>query len=918
MESSTNILPKRGAANVNRRKSAFLGAAMAAQMSSSAHFDASALRSKNALQIQGGAAASQRIAMGGASKANFSMVGHSSAAVNSKSMAGVMDRVAPTPAATVTVLDEEGNDVTPISLIQNKSAHYKHPMMQGVDMFASTMKESVSDVLNDLESMNMASWNSSSFGGRRSVSNSSRASDISDNEDDSASAASSEDSGERVHQTIQHSENMGSTDGLSKNKADAAHEGTKMVHIRLTETETVVLINLPSLAVCSDFLEDLATVKANNARYSQLCITKANNENYVDHGMQTINATKKNKDVQASGPTYTSSECQVTQWGIYDALNQSGLANLRHDDHHEAQLGTEDRAANSSHSTTAMSNQNALSQMLAASESIAGMRSNFAVSSVVGNSMSVDGSESDRFSVVGTGAGGVGNESESVMDRLIDGGEREAAMLACLNQDNLKASLLIMERAVVGNNYESKLMMYRNIVKPDPAAMASSKLTRNPEFGGEEFEDDGEEEEEMEEEVYGSNIPTLTILWSYRCDLTRGRSVAYMSWNKENEDILAVAYGENKHSSSPSLGLILCWSLKNPEWPERIYRSSQPVTALDFSKFTPNLLAAGFLDGKIAIYDVRQASDVPVLDNNNIAGKHRDPIWELKWIEREQGLGDDHSKGESLISISTDGRVCQWQIRKGFEHTDLMVLKRVTKKNPDQQTSAGGATAGHSPARQGSGGGGESGGSHAKPAAFISRQAGGLCFDFNPTDRNIYLLGTEDGHIHRCSISYNEQYLQTQFGHTGPVYKVKWSPFLPNVFLSCSSDWTVRLWDVEDDSAIFKFQSGKNAITDIAWSPTNSTIFSCVSCDGRLEVWDLKHSVLDPVVVHTVLDRQLTSILFGSKSPCILVGDDSGSVSVFTLKKPSFKKGDVDTGGEDQAAILENVLRTRGVDSASK
>jgi hypothetical protein len=36
-----------------------------------------------------------------------------------------------------------------------------------------------------------------------------------------------------------------------------------------------------------------------------------------------------------------------------------------------------------------------------------------------------------------------------------------------------------------------------------------------------------------------------------------------------------------------------------------------------------------------------------------------------------------------------------------------------------------------------------------------------------------YLVGTEDGTIHKCSCSYNEQYLDTYRAHTGPVYKVK-------------------------------------------------------------------------------------------------------------------------------------------------
>ncbi|KAJ1532456.1 hypothetical protein HK096_006695 [Nowakowskiella sp. JEL0078] len=42
---------------------------------------------------------------------------------------------------------------------------------------------------------------------------------------------------------------------------------------------------------------------------------------------------------------------------------------------------------------------------------------------------------------------------------------------------------------------------------------------------------------------------------------------------------------------------------------------------------------------------------------------------------------------------------------------------------------------------------------------------------------------------------------------------------------------------------------------------------------------------LDPVIVHTVLDRALTSILFSSKSSVVLIGDDTGSANVYKLKK---------------------------------
>jgi WD40 repeat protein len=51
------------------------------------------------------------------------------------------------------------------------------------------------------------------------------------------------------------------------------------------------------------------------------------------------------------------------------------------------------------------------------------------------------------------------------------------------------------------------------------------------------------------------------------------------------------------------------------QWPERIYHSPHGVTAVDFSIGTPNLLAVGYHNGTIAIYNVQSKSNVPVLDS---------------------------------------------------------------------------------------------------------------------------------------------------------------------------------------------------------------------------------------------------------------------------------------------------------------
>ena len=55
-----------------------------------------------------------------------------------------------------------------------------------------------------------------------------------------------------------------------------------------------------------------------------------------------------------------------------------------------------------------------------------------------------------------------------------------------------------------------------------------------------------------------------------------------------------------------------CWSIKNPEYPERVYKTSSGITALDFSVQNPNLLAVGMYNGTIAVYNVRFSSQLAV------------------------------------------------------------------------------------------------------------------------------------------------------------------------------------------------------------------------------------------------------------------------------------------------------------------
>uniref|UniRef100_A0A8C3DX98 Dynein axonemal intermediate chain 4 n=1 Tax=Corvus moneduloides TaxID=1196302 RepID=A0A8C3DX98_CORMO len=435
---------------------------------------------------------------------------------------------------------------------------------------------------------------------------------------------------------------------------------------------------------------------------------------------------------------------------------------------------------------------------------------------------------------------------------------RECLSEAILTSEKLKQDLVVMERILMENIFQPKLAVYRQI----PVLIEGEE---------EEDEEEKKDEKKQEETSFKSSAlsdvnqspaeaaaPSLEQLWSYRCDLTSGHSVSSMAWNKVNPDLLAVGYREFV-SQDQKGGLACCWSLKNPMWPERIFRCEHGVTAVDFSLASPNLLAVGMANGHVAIYDVRSRNAAALLDSSASLNKHTGPVWQLRWVEQDRGAtGGD--KKERLMCISGDGRMTQWFIQQRLDCFDVMTIKRTQsrkKKLPGERER--------------------------KSEAPISQQAAGMCFDFHPEDTDIFLAGTEEGHIHLCSCSGQEQILGTYRGHKGPVYKVAWNPSSTDMFLSCSADWSILLWHRDSHIPLLTFTSVTAFVHDIKWAPKSALIFAAVN-ERRVEIWDLSVSIFNPVLSCAASpEGNLSSILFAKNAECLLLGDSCGQVGVWQL-----------------------------------
>jgi len=373
-------------------------------------------------------------------------------------------------------------------------------------------------------------------------------------------------------------------------------------------------------------------------------------------------------------------------------------------------------------------------------------------------------------------------------------------------------------------------------------------------------------------DMYSDEIGSLLPLWKWNTEHSKKKAVTAISWNKQYHDFFAVGYGSYNFTKQKS-GLICCYSLKNPSMPvcqpEYTIHTKTGIMCLDFHPQHSYLLAVGDYSGCVKVYDLRNKVQKPIYCSTVKNGRHTEPVWQVRWAPDLENSG----RNLHFYSISSDGRVTQWSLTKNdLEYKNISILNLVNKTSDKTD------------------------------AASLNGFAGGICFDFNPKRDHIYLVGTEEGTIHQCSVDYSSQYLHTYFGHKMPVYAVKWNNWHKNIFVSGSADWTVKLWREGLSSPIMSFDLG-SSVGDVGWAPFSSTVFAAVTSDGKVQVYDLSVNKNEPLCNQSIVKKaKLTHISFNSEDPIVNVGDDKGLI--FTLKlSPNLRKvPDLTPPAEDEPA----------------
>ncbi len=206
--------------------------------------------------------------------------------------------------------------------------------------------------------------------------------------------------------------------------------------------------------------------------------------------------------------------------------------------------------------------------------------------------------------------------------------------------------------------------------------------------------------EDPSDEYKDNGYGTLLPLWTFSNERTKKLAVTALKFNPLYSDLFTVGYGSCNFPVLCSLhtnfserfecltddflkqgeGLMLCYSLKNPSYPEFMFETESGVMCVDVHPTYPYLICVGLYSGHVGVYNMLQTNQVSTrnvtyrlefsesglrlvvkqgpLTMCTAEEKHADPVWQINWQK------DDIDTNLVFFSISSDGYVLSWTLVK--------------------------------------------------------------------------------------------------------------------------------------------------------------------------------------------------------------------------------------------------------------
>ena len=422
-----------------------------------------------------------------------------------------------------------------------------------------------------------------------------------------------------------------------------------------------------------------------------------------------------------------------------------------------------------------------------------------------------------------------------------------------------------------------------------------------------------------------------------------------VAWNAPGT-VVAAAYGKLDRNDWQRCPSMLCtWSLfrrnLDPKKADVAIELPDCLTCLAFHPEDPSLLAGGSFNGDVLLWRIGEKGD-PLLGKSVLTNyTHHEPVQHLQWTrDPRQSAGAKASGvggGYVLASVSADGKMLLWSASNQlktptggflissalFAATDRDGDGKITQEEVMAAQHAaqtadleGGATLSFNSEDPTSFVIGLEAGqlykgsllaNELRSAPAILREHAELPWSMaaaalltrvpqasyhrlkSKIEKDAMLARAREvgvAHVFDAAPPPRELYASpltfSYHPHAGPVYAARFSPFHRNVFLSASTDGSLRLYNQLQPNAFHVTEPSAAPLLSAAWSPARPLVFAAAASNGDLYIYDLKRSKGKPEVTLKVTSNKaaVTACAFNPKSPELLAtADAQGMIKIWRL-----------------------------------
>ncbi|KAI9245500.1 WD40-repeat-containing domain protein [Helicostylum pulchrum] len=376
------------------------------------------------------------------------------------------------------------------------------------------------------------------------------------------------------------------------------------------------------------------------------------------------------------------------------------------------------------------------------------------------------------------------------------------------------------------------------------------------------------------DENSGKHVKFVCEFWDEKW--CKNRSVTDVNWSLKYPELVVSSYNKNPLAPNEPDGVALVWNEHLLDRPEFVFHSQSDVLSVMFSKFHPNYIIGGTYSGQIVLWDTR-AKSLPVLKTPLSAGGHTHPVYSIEMV----GTQNAHN----LISASTDGFVCSWQLDMLAQPQDYLELLHPAHNKTDEVSVT--------------------------------------CMGFPDNETTAFWAGTEEGNVYQAnrydragSKAGINQY-DTYRGHHGMVTGLNFHPLhgpvdFSDLYLTSSVDWTVKLWRAKSISKtstqaaaippLYSFEHADDYVYDVKWSPSHPALFGTVDGTGQFDLWNLNADTEEPFVSTQVgSGKALNKIAWDKEGKKTAIGSSDGHVYVYDIGEMATPKP------EDWSLLQKNI-----------